>query len=1061
MLKVFRSNRLEELAEALAEVLRSPLRSPFDTEWIAVSSQTMRTWLSRELSLRLGVWSGARFPFPREMMDQLLAGASEDPRPVWDPLPIRFGILALLPEMTARPEFEEIRRYLEDDRHDLKRVQLAGRIAHTFDEYILYRPEMILAWEEGLESHWQAVLWRRLKQRYDFRHIAGIAREVIDRGTVEAPALRRVSFFAVSLLPPLYFRVLSALEDIEIDLFAISPSKEWWADIKTGPRPALTADLTENPELERLFLGNPVLSSLGRLARDFQWILEASAQYDEPGKDRYVDPGGTDRSLLQTVQSDILNLRYPAPLERPSDGSIRVHSCHSRMREVEVLKDQLLDLFEASEGAVGPDDVAVLAPDIEEYVPFIDAVFGGDGELPFTVATGAYGQSTPAVNAALHLLDLCGSRLTVNEVFDLLMNETVRARFGFDEDEVIETRRWIAEAGVRWGMDGAHRGRFDQPEKGENTWRFGLDRLLLGVALLPENRELFRGVSPVVDLDSQAAEVLGRLAVFLETLFEHLRRLTEPRPVAEWTRDIEAAIHQMIARTETVEAEYRVMLSTLADIAREASVAEFDAPLDFGSVRSLVQARFRDLRIRRGWYPGGVSFSSLLPMRSIPFQVIYLLGMNEREFPRNRSAPAFDLMAAHPRIGDRSTRTDDRHLFLEALLQTRRTLVISCVGQSIKDGSAKPRSVLVRDLLETLASGYGCAEEALVTAHPLQPFSPRYFDAARDEGLFSYSDINCENARATLSAEKRERPFFSDALAAEPTLEVDLEALCRFFQSPARYLMRQRVGALYPRRGDAIPKREPISANGPDDRNARRLLLELLLEGTEREVAFDHLHAQGLLPLGRAGRSRFDSLAKQLDALVARTLARQTGERSPPVELDLSLETYQGEVRIQGVIDRLWPDARVVYSLWPLSGRTLLDAWIRLLALHAAGLSRAPERSVIVSRKQTSDAAELTLGAPADAQRLLADLLDLFRLGNEVPLPLLPDTSYRYCEERTARKPTKTLDLGVEWNKQCQRELAVATAFRGVTPFDWEPLPGITFDALSWRVFGPLLDARR
>jgi exodeoxyribonuclease V gamma subunit len=482
-------------------------------------------------------------------------------------------------------------------------------------------------------------------------------------------------------------------------------------------------------------------------------------------------------------------------------------------------------------------------------------------------------------------------------------------------------------------------------------------------------------------------------------------------------------------------------------------------------MKHLVEMRLSDLEAERSWHPGGVTFSSLLPMRSLPFEVVCLLGMNETEFPRAGSAPAFDLMAAHPRLGDRSQRSDDRHLFLEAVLQARRVLIISAVGQSIRDGSAHPPSVLVRDLLETLVNVYGVERRDLVAEHPLQPFSPRYFGAAAGTALFSYSRTNCEAAAAGISGARAEHGLFpASAEGSREPLVLDIDELCEFFRLPARYLLQKRLGAVFPWREAAILEREPIDAGGPDERRARDWILALLLEGS-KENAFDIIRSMGLLPLGRAGAIRFQRLLGECEALALAVRAAREGPSAGPVELDLIVGTDPGLTRLCGTVGDVWQGGRVAYGQRSLNGTAVLGAWIRHLALLAADAMPDMQQTLLLGVKGRREIERLTLGAPsADPMRHLEDLIDIYRLGNEIPLPFMPDISYERAREALARNRRRgpAMDPRAAWERsRYSQDIAVSTAFRGTDPFVWEPLPGVSFDALSLRIFQPVLEALR
>ena len=64
--------------------------------------------------------------------------------------------------------------------------------------------------------------------------------------------------------------------------------------------------------------------------------------------------------MLQVLQSDIQNLvgrghsqAHPALPVADHDRSVTVHACHSPMREAQVLKDLILDVFDRN-GSVAP-----------------------------------------------------------------------------------------------------------------------------------------------------------------------------------------------------------------------------------------------------------------------------------------------------------------------------------------------------------------------------------------------------------------------------------------------------------------------------------------------------------------------------------------------------------------------------------------------------------------------------------------------------------------------------------------------------------------------------------
>jgi exodeoxyribonuclease V gamma subunit len=117
-------------------------------------------------------------------------------------------------------------------------------------------------------------------------------------------------------------------------------------------------------------------------------------------------------------------------------------------------------------------------------------------------------------------------------------------------------------------------------------------------------------------------------------------------------------------------------------------------------------------------------------MRSIPFRIVCVLGMNDADYPRRASQRDFDLMTTSFRPGDRSRREDDRYLFLEALLSARDKFYLSWQGNRATDNVDMPPSVVVSQLLEDIERRLDPPIKA--QSQPLQPFSMAYFTKPAD-----------------------------------------------------------------------------------------------------------------------------------------------------------------------------------------------------------------------------------------------------------------------------------------------------------------------------------------
>ena len=817
---VHRSNHLEPLVEALAALVSTPSLAPIQPEIIVVQSKGLERWLSMELSRRHGVWANAQYPFPRNFIERALTAvldedAEAEAGPGFAPETLCWSIAALLPGLVELPDFAELRGYLRDDVSGARRVELATRIADVFDQYPVYRPELVLDWEAGAAGGWQSILWRALVERHGAGHLARRAasfaaalarRDVSPRGL---PG--RVSLFGIGSLPPLFVDVLAALAGlVEVHLFVLSPSREHWAEIRSRRDLARAArarggDDGLSEAALALAEGNPLLASLGRLGRDFQFVLESRVDYREDDRDLYLDASaGELPTMLATLQADVLGLRHrragsvealPLALQA-DDRSLAVHVCHGPMREVEVLRDQLLAMFHEEPG-LEPRDVIVMTPDLETYAPLVEAIFAGDstenGALPFRIADRGLRVESPTADAFFALLDTAAGRITASAVLDLLGRAAIRERFDLGEDELDTVRDWVVESNVRWGVDAAHRATFQQPPFKETTWRFGLDRLLLGYAMPGDGRVLFHDTLPFDDVEGSGADLLGRFASFCEVLFDVQRSLAAPRPVEGWRDALGAAMDRMVAEPERGAHELQTLRGALSDLAEAAREAGFDEPVPLHVVRARLEAQAAAPGGQHAFLSGGITVCALLPMRSIPFRIVCLLGMNDGAFPRAPRAPSFDLVARHPRRGDRSPRDEDRYLFLEAILSARSRLLLTYVGRSVNDNAELPPSVVVSELLDVLDESFGEADAArrhVVVVHPLQPFSATGFGADGDPRVFSYSARFRDGARALVGLRQGFPSFFRRLPPPDDAgARVTLDELSAFFAKggdPAR-----------------------------------------------------------------------------------------------------------------------------------------------------------------------------------------------------------------------------------------------------------------------------------
>jgi exodeoxyribonuclease V gamma subunit len=930
-------------------------------------------------------------------------------------------------------------------------------------------------WEAGRvdgdpDSRWQAQLWQALATATGEKRPGSWPQMLVEATGADADAPARipqhVSIFGISYLPPLYFQLISALSRVmDISLFWMNPCREYWGDIVSERQMhRLQRRIVADADDLHLESGNRLLAAFGALGRHFMQMLVES---DGRIFDRYEAPAAKTR--LSRLQRDIFHLRNSAddnegihPSAGARDASVQVHSCHSPLREMEVLHDCLLSMFEA-DPALKPDDIIVMAPDIEAYAPFIQAVFGTafrpGASIPIAVADRSARRINKMLEGFVALLDVAESRFGATEILRLLEFPGIKERFGLDGPELHRIENWVLEAQIRWGADARTREANGLPSFKENTWLEGFRRMLLGYALPTEEKALFGGILPFDHIEGSDTVTLGNFIDFATRIFELKPVLAVPRPMSEWRLTLSNLLEQFFSATDEQQRDLQQLRNGITQLAASAAEAGYEEAIDLALLRQWLPDLLQDTG-GSGGFPGqGVTFCALLPMRSVPFKVVCLIGMDNAAFPRDAQPMDFDLMGRNPRPGDRSRRDDDRYLFLEAILSARQTLYISYTGQSIQDNSTIPPSVLVRELLDVLQSAVPDAENPprrqLPVKHRLQPFSVDYFTG--DKHLFSYSDANravCERMGGTTS----ERPFFDGPiLPAEKDRmrwqQIDLGRLADYWGHPCRFLLRNRFGLALEKDDTVLKDDERFLLAGLDRYQLGEQLLRRKLLQPKYQDAYPLWAAAGQLPPANAGRLAFDQLYSEVEMLVERLSRHQVTTEPLRLEVDYQYQDF----RLSGIVPNACPGGCITARFANTKARDLLQAWIYHLG-YGLSTHAAEPFSYLYCRDDTWQFRPVENG-----RTIINELLELYLAGLIEPLFFVPQSAFAFAEALLRRDQTEAAALRAarkSWlgNDYVPGELQdpyVQLCFRGRELFDE------TFMRLSLKVWEPMFDHLR
>ena len=1152
MFKLYHSNDLDVLKELLVHQMQQGDSDPFIPEQILVQSQGMAHWLKLQIAESLGIAANIEFPLPSSFVWKVYNSVKPDlpERSHFEKESMTWKLTRLLPALINEEEYKElfvpIAHYLDVNNDAGSKVEsesrpinqqkvfaLAEKIADTFDQYLVYRPDWLLAWEAGEDDiedgdisnqPWQPELWRRLVADSDqlghsLFHRARLTDQLVDivragkeglqdllpsSSLNESPA--RIFVFGIAALPGTYWQVLNAIsEHVDVHFFLLNPCRNYWGDIVNEKTRAKL--MQKDASLANYFtVGNPLLASWGKLGRDFVTLTHEAA--NEGGREKYfqdieayVDSREeNDRNLLQHIQNDFLELNNRSEaafgvkaLENSlakvaianTDQSIQFVSAHSPLREVQTLFDQMLTWFDEDairqksgdtvssslREPLKPRDILVMVPDIDIYAPYIEAVFGSaadDQRIPWAIADQALNKENLIIDSFLRLLQLPNSRLTITDVIEFLEVPAIGQKFEIELQDLDQIKHWLTKANIRWGLDESHRADLGLPSWDDNSWFKGLQQLVLGL-VMPDNAHAIDQHWPVPGVMGSQGELLGKLMAFVDQLGHWYQILSDQRNTdnapqetllkREAWQDLLLNLmndfYPQQAFDENGLSDQVVLQKVRDQIQRwqqELALAAFDEGLNHGVV---LQYLTGCLTKQVGWQrflAGPVNFCTLMPMRSIPFKMICMLGMNDEDYPRRVPPQGFDLMAqGQYRRGDRSRREDDRYLFLEAVIAAQQKLYISYRGRDSRENNELQPCVLVSELIDYIANGYVISgdenlphkqsekqlREYLISEQLLQPFNVEYFSPLEKNAVTdadskssnikpsntsrqSYQKLwqkvaSVSRALETASDDDKIRiyqkfPFIPEALNDDRDnnmrLYPELDDIKQCLINPAKFFMQRRLNVNLTQYWDETEVDEPFLLDSLQAYLLNESILETHLEGRV-EVFKQQQKSLGLLPA--AGFSEY--VLKQSEHKVAPLLEELKNhlpsfEKMPPQSDCIAIGEYQLNGQLEHLMTGQNGQQVFHFRSGGFNAKQIINLWLEHLFACARDDKKTMANSIGlgINKGGEIERCEFTPLEKEAAQEYCLQLIEFVNLCYTQPQPFFLSVALNYLTADSEKK---------------------------------------------------------
>jgi exodeoxyribonuclease V gamma subunit len=738
--------------------------SPLDTIPVIVQSPAMEKWLSIQLAKKNRIMANMHFPMPASFiwnMYKLILGddiVNDDNH--FTKQALKWKIHTLCSE-----RFSELPSFLQTEikskqHNPLYLFELSEHLADLFDEYLVYRPQWISQWESESHQppHWQAHLWKLLTANCSkdshLIHRVHYSQACLDLLKHQAPEhLKRdaIFLFCIDNLPPQHLELFNNLSKyIPVTLYLHTPTVHFFSDIQSPKQQAWMLSQKQYQSathLEHLHFdqGNPLLASLGTSIKNFiDQLIDIDADFNiiEPDQDEHPN-----RSILRHTQYEIHELLYantqghwvidqikPNVTIEEHDNSIAIHNCHNIIRELEVLKHQLLHFFSEDEH-LALDDVLIMIPNLNQYIPFIPGVFHSDEKnktIAYAISDIQILENASVSQCIQLLLKLDKERFKVSHLINLLNLPPIYERWNFTDEERKELKSWVLKNGVHWGWDDISKEKWHLPKSKKHTWKQAIDNSLLGL-MLNENSPYHCDLRPENSVQSGFESVLARWFDFLNCCHTLTQIITVPKSIDSWIEIFDHIFNDLLTcATPENKAVKNALYLALSSQQKHIKQEHYTDLIPLDIILSLVQDTLSRPQENFFLLGGKVNISNMLTMTHIPFKIVCVLGLDD-SFPMRLPKREFNLMDKESmQLGDRNRRHDDAYQFLQALLSCEKKLHLSYIGQHVKDNSPMNPSSFLSELITYLQAV--CTDESLQstslhTKHPLHNFDSYYFES--------------------------------------------------------------------------------------------------------------------------------------------------------------------------------------------------------------------------------------------------------------------------------------------------------------------------------------------
>jgi|GEM_PF-2920608 len=803
--KIIKADHLQLLgkkwvADILSEIKNSQGKWTID---VITPNKAMQSWLDDVLIKETGVRFNVKYHLPSQFLFSKvrsldvykdLANPLASSREVME-----WSVYFLLDEMkinaailTQDKEWSAIKGYLQGAEKELSQQALAKQIAQVFDAYQLYRPEMTQKWSAGfsIDIDWQAYLWYRLNEIHssafhDRAELLNTLKNALNDGLLQQVVNGDLYFFGQPTIPPLF-----ADSMVSIASKAYKKLRIYWPNVSEEKSRSKLIDkwLTHQRNTQKIW---------DAFDTDIEFLNDNEYQ--------------SKHSVLESVKTGEI-------YEELKESNLKIHICHSQKREVEVCKNEILRILD-SNSALNASDILIMAPDIKPYIPLIESIFRNNETddsslLSYKIRDARDSKSYQQGSILRAYLTLLQTVISKDQIIGLLHYGPIAKHYNIDQSSIKEVVEILDATHTKAGLDDSHLSDHGYDFSSLTSWDSFFKRALFGSLIYQQEEKpntTLKGLKPfIIGAGNQTTDLLQSCYRLMHDIKLDITSIKKNQSILSWLKWLESIVRRYFGNKQSTEITDKAMLAfinTLSDlIAQLPELQKTTDPINYAVFLNHVTDSLEKISESSAFISPSITVSSMVPMRSIPYKIIYLLGLEQQAFPREVEQPFFDRITYGkdgPLVGDRNRTEDDQQLLVDLLYASTDSLYISYCGKSQFSDSKYAPSPLISEIIEFIDENY--AGITYKYEHAIHAYSKSNFT---DKSLLSYDVKNYAIAKKIYSKNKHKKSQISlinqwkvdtkendsDKISCI-SKEYELSNLCEIIKDPTRFFFNKTLKA--------------------------------------------------------------------------------------------------------------------------------------------------------------------------------------------------------------------------------------------------------------------------